>query len=240
MTPQLEKVFFNYILNNKRYYILVKAYFFRNSEIQFIYNILRNYMISSTDPKIPTPRQILDMINMEDKEGIISKDILKSILQVDLNEYDEVNFIIPKFNAWILSNRMKTGAVDIIDETRNLENISDFDKAVEAAGKIRHIVEEMSSTNFIQDDDLGADFDNPEEHVQDSSRFKIKSGFETIDHMLGGGWDVGTLNILMASTSNGKCFSHDGEILIEHNGDIIPISIGDFFSRIKNQNNIES
>ncbi len=204
MSPQLEKVFFNYILSYKKYFEIVKPFFFRNSEIQFVYGVVRNYMINSTDSKIPTPRQILDMISLEDKEGVITKEILKSILQVDLKEYDEKNFIEPKFNAWVLSNRLKTGTVDIIDETRNLDQISDFDKAIEAAERIKIIVDEMSSTNFVQDDDLGSDFDDPENHVQDSSKFKIKSGLETLDHMLGGGWDIQTLNCIMAETNNGK------------------------------------
>lgn len=204
MTPQLEKVFFNYILKNKKYFDIVKPYFFRNSEIQFVYGIIRQYMIKGSDIQVPTARQIWDMTSLEDKDGTITKEILKSILQVDLKEYDEKNFIEPKFNAWVLSNRLKTGTVDIIDETRNLDQIADFDKAIEAANKIKSIVDEMSSTNFVQDDDLGSDFDEPEHHVQDSSKFKVKCGFETIDHMLGGGWDVQTLNVIMAQTNGGK------------------------------------
>lgn len=203
-TPQLEKVYFNYILANKKFFHVVKPFFFRNSEIQFVYGVIRNYMLTSKEPKIPTPRQILDMISLEDKEGVITKSILKSILQVDLKEYDEKNFIEPNFNGWVLSNRLKTGTVDIIDETRNLESISNFEKAIEAANKIKFIVDEMSSLNFVQDDDLGSDFDEPENHIQDSSKFKVKSGFETIDHMLGGGWDIQTLNVIMAETNGGK------------------------------------
>ena len=204
MTPQLEKVFFNFILKNKKYFDIVMPYFYRNSEIQLVYGIIREYMSKGTDAQVPTPRQILDMVSLEDKEGVITKEILKSILQVDLKEYDEKNFIEPKFNAWILSNRLKTGTVDIIDETRNLDSISDFAKAVEAADRIKSIVDEMSSTNFVQDDDMGSDFDDPENHVQDSSKFKVKCGFESIDHMLGGGWDISTLNVIMAETNNGK------------------------------------
>lgn len=214
MSPQLEKVFFNYILKNKKYFEIVKPYFFRNSEIQFVYGVIRNYIINSTESQVPTNRQILDMVTLEDKESIITKEILKSILNIDLKEYSEKDFILPKFNAWILSNRLKTGTVDIIDETRNLDNISNFEKAIETANKIRSIIDEMSSTNFIQDDDLGSDFDEPESHVQDSSKFKVRCGFDTIDHMLGGGWDISTLNVIMAQTNGGKCFFGDGYIKI--------------------------
>jgi replicative DNA helicase len=204
MTIQLEKVFFSHILGNKKYYEIVKPYFFKNSEIQFVYGVIRDYMVKNSEAKSPTPRQILDMVSLDDREGLITKEILKSILQVNMSEYDEKNFIEPKFNAWILTNRLKTGTVDIVDETRNLDSISDFASAVEAANRIKNMVDEMSSTNFIQDDDLGSDFDEPESHVQDSSKFKVKSGFETIDHMLGGGWDISTLNVIMAMTNGGK------------------------------------
>jgi len=204
MTSSLEKVFFNYILKNKKYFEIVRPYFFRNSEVQFVFGIIREYITKNSEAQIPTPRQILDMVALEDKESIITKEILKSLLTDNLKDYDEKNFVEPKFNAWVLTNRIKTGTVDIIDETRNFDNISDFDTAIEAANRIRTIVDDMSSTNFIDDDDMGSDFDEPELHIQDSSRFKVKSGFETIDHILGGGWDIGTFNCIMAETNNGK------------------------------------
>jgi hypothetical protein len=205
MTVSLEKIFFGYIIRNKKYFNIVEPFFFKNSEIQFVYNIIRTYILKNQDAEVPHPKQILEMVSLEDRDGMITKEILKAILTVNLSEYDEINFIIPKFNAWILSNRLKSGTVDIIDETRNLDSISDFEQAVNAANRIRGIVESMSKTDFVDDDDLGSDFDDPESHVQDSSKFKVKSGFETIDHMLGGGWDIQTLNCIMAETNNGKC-----------------------------------
>ncbi len=216
INSSLEKVFFNYILKNKKYFEIIRPFFFRNSEIQFVYGIIREYMVKNSEAQIPTPRQILDMITLEDKEGLITKEILKSILTDNLKDYDEKNFIEPKFNAWILSNRIKAGTVDIIDETRNFDTLSDFESAIERANKIKSIVDEMSSTNFIDDDDMGSDFDEPELHVQDSSRFKVKSGFETLDHILGGGWDIATLNCLMAETNNGKCTFSDTKIFIRN------------------------
>lgn len=205
MTISLEKIFFSYILRNKRFFEVVEPFFFKNSEVQFVYNILKNYLKSSKDAETPHPKQILEMVQLEDKEGLITRDILKSILSVSLQEYDEVNFIIPKFNAWILTNRLKSGTVDIIDETRNLDTISDFQEVIESANKIKQIVEGMSKTDFVaDDDDLGSDFDDPEQHLQDQSKYKVKTGFSSLDHILGGGWDVQTLNILMGMSNSGK------------------------------------
>jgi len=216
MTISLEKVFFSYVIKNKRYFDIVEPFFFKNAEIQFVYTTLRNYMIKNSDAEVPHPKQILEMVSLEDRDGLITKEILKAMLTVNLLEYDEANFIIPRFNAWILSNRLKSGTVDIIDETRNLDTVNDFESAVIAANKIKSIVDQMSKTDFVNDDDMGSDFDDPENHVQDSAKFKIRSGFETIDHMLGGGWDISTLNVIMAETNNGKCFFGNGKLSIRN------------------------
>lgn len=241
MTSSLEKVFFNYILKNKKYFEIVRPYFFRNTEVQFVFGVIREYITKNVEAQIPTPRQILDMVSLEDKESIITKEILKSLLTDNLKDYDEKNFVEPKFNAWVLTNRIKTGTVDIIDETRNFDNISDFDTAVEAANRIRSIVDDMSSTSFVDDDDMGSDFDDAELHIQDSSRFKVKSGFETIDHILGGGWDIGTFNCIMAETNNGKCSIFPTKIYIRNKSNLneIEINIGTLFTNIsKSRNNI--
>lgn len=204
MTISLEKIFFAFILKNKKYFEIVEPYFYKNSEIQFVYNVIRKYIEKNSEAEIPHPKQILEMVSLEDKDGLITKEILKSMLTVNLSEYDELNFVLPKLNAWILSNKIKSGTVDIIDETRNLDTISEFDDVMLAANKIKSIVDHMSKTDFVNDDDLGSDFDDAELHIQDTARFKIKSGVNTIDHMLGGGWDIGTLNVIMAETNNGK------------------------------------
>ena len=73
----------------------------------------------------------------------------------------------------ILVSDVKTMA----EEVRKLGNGEVFiaevvDDFVIAANKIKSIVDEMSKTDFVNDDDLGSDFDDPEHHVQDSSKYK--------------------------------------------------------------------
>ncbi len=205
MTISLEKIFFSYILRNQRFYELIESFFFKNNEIKFVYEILQKYFKENKDAPIPHPKQILEMVQLEDREGLITKEILKSMLSVNLSDYDEQNFIIPKFNAWILINKLKMGTLDIIDETRNLDSIINYDEVLGSATKIKKIVEDMSKTDFVNDnEDLGSDFDDPEQHLQDQSKYKVKTGFPSIDHILGGGWDVQTLNILMGMSNAGK------------------------------------
>lgn len=205
MTIGLEKIFFAYILQNKKYFQIIDPYFIKNTEIQYVYNIIRDYMLKGSDIELPSPKQILEMVELSDKDGLITREILKSMLSVNLSEYDEVNFIIPRFNSWILSNRIKAGTIDIVEETRNLDGNVDFESTLSTIGKIKDIVEQMSSTNFVNDDeDMGSDFDDVESHVQDSSKFKVKTGINSLDHILEGGLDISTLTILMCESGGGK------------------------------------
>ena len=144
------------------------------------------------------------MVFLEDTDKRISKDILRSMLKVELAEYDEEKFIKPKLTAWVLINRVKGATNDIIDESRQLESVSDLDSAIECVNKIKAITDEATSVNFNDTDDLGVDFDDAEEHTQDHSELKVKTGWETLDHVLGGGWDVSTFNVIMGETNSGK------------------------------------
>lgn len=211
MTVSLEKLFFAYVLQNRKYVPIVEPHFFRNTQIQFVYRILRAYLMADPDVPVPGAKQIWEMVSLEDREDLVTKDSLRAMLTIDgrpmsegLSEYDEKNFIVPKLNLFILSNRIKSSAGDIVDEARNLDQVTEFDDAVVVAGRIKELVDQMSNTNFTDDDDLGSDFDEVEHHSQDTARFKVRSGFDTVDHMLGGGWDIQTLNVIMAATNSGK------------------------------------
>ncbi len=152
MTISLEKIFFKYILENKKYFHIVDPSYFKNREIEFVYKVIQKYMKSNNEVETPSPKQIWEMINIEDHNDMISKDILKAMLTVNTSEYNEDSFIVPKLNAWILSNKVRSGTVDIIDETRELDNISELDDVMNRIYKIKEIVDEMSNTNFISDD----------------------------------------------------------------------------------------
>lgn len=236
MTISLEKIFFAYILENKKYFQIVEPHFFKNMQIQFVYKVIRDYILKDINIQIPSPKQIWEMVSLVDKEDLITKESLKNMLTTNLAEYDEKNFIIPRMNLFILSNRIKNSTGDIIDETRSLDAVTEFDDAITIANKIKGIVDQMNNTNFMHEDDLGSDFDSPEAHFQDSSKFKIKSGFDTLDHILGGGWDIQTLNCIMAETNNGKCCISSTQIKIrdKKNHNIFDCDLSTLFSIVQN------
>ena len=206
MTSSLEKIFFNYIVRNKKFVAIVYPVFFKNTEIRIIYNVVREYFTKYPEADIPSAKQIFEMVKMEDTEGIITKELFKSLISLNLKDFDEQKFILPQLNNWILKNNIKNGTSEIVDLARELEEITDPDNIYDIVNKIKETIDQASSTSFINDtEDMGSDFDNPESHIQDTSVYKVKSGYATIDHVLGGGWDCeGTLSILLGMTNQGK------------------------------------
>ena len=204
LTISLEKIFFAYILDNKKYFPIVEPHFFKNNSILFVYDIIRKYMLTDSSIDLPSPKQIWEMVSLEDKTELITKDILKMLLTVKLDEYDEVNFLLPKFNAWIVTNKVKLGVSDIVDQIRTLDDLP-FDETYNVIENIKGIVTNMSNTNFTdENEDLGSDFDDEEAHAQDTAKNKVKTGIACLDQMLGGGFDVACLHCIMAMTNGGK------------------------------------
>ena len=80
MTISLEKIFFACVLKNKKFFNIVEPFFFKNNEIKFVFEVLQKYLKQSKEAEIPSPKQILEMVQLEDKEGLITREILKSML----------------------------------------------------------------------------------------------------------------------------------------------------------------
>jgi replicative DNA helicase len=233
----LEKMFFTYIIQNKKYFDWVKPNFFKNTDIRKVYDILRIHMDLNPGIEVPSKKQIVEMVLLEDKDKTISKEMLKTILKNDLSGLDEETFIKPKIKTWITINNIEEFTIDIVDEARNLSTITDLDAADEMASRLRDMAIKSTNTNFSdEDNDLGTDFDIAEEHSQDYSQVKVKTGWQSLDTMLNGGWDRSTLSILMGETSIGKCcFFSDIYIRNKKTNKIEKIKIQDFFEKMKNK-----
>ena len=120
MTINLERIFFAYILKNKSYFEKTLPNFFRNPDIEYVYKIVRDYMVANMEDDVPSARQIVEMVLLEDKEKRITKEILKTLLKVDLSSYNEEKFIKPKIAGWIMVNKIKDGTMFPLTKMRLL------------------------------------------------------------------------------------------------------------------------
>lgn len=226
----LEAIFFTHILANHEQFLKVDTDFFKDSDINFIYNILRTEYIVSKNKKKFTNEQIVAMVAINDPDKKISKEFIKMLLKTDNSTYEK-DWLLSRFKAWKMSNMARHNINKSIDYIRGLDEI-DIDTVPDVVGKIKTL---FSDINFIEDDDedLGQDFDDIESHQITSSNKKISTGWSCVDTIMDGGWDQASLNCIMGQTNGGKC-SHPETIITVRNkktGIVERISMIDFFER---------
>lgn len=234
MNVQMEKLFYTWISEHPTQFYKVLPEYFKNEDIQSIYKIVRDEFIVSKSRKTPSPQQIVQMIKLHDPDEKISNNVIKAILKNDNSAHEE-EWLEKKFKAWRQSNLLKNNIYSAIELIRNLKEI-DYDNVTDVAASVKSL---FSNLSLLEDDDhdLGADFDDPEMHKQETYKNKISSGWGNVDIILHGGWDKGTFNVFMGETNVGKCQSFDTQIVIKNKktNEIKEIKIGELYNKLKNK-----
>jgi archaellum biogenesis ATPase FlaH len=195
----LEKIFFLHILENPQQFEKVDSHFFKNEDIQFIYNIIREDFLVSKNKISPTPQQILAMIKLHDTK--ISNEFIKTLLKGDNSSYEK-EWMESRFKAWKISNSCKDNVMKSIEYIRGLNEI-DYDNVLDVTNKIKNMFGDLSLIDS-DDNDLGEDFDDPDSHKITSSTRKMATGWSCVDKILSGGWDQASMSVLMGETNVGK------------------------------------
>jgi hypothetical protein len=150
----MEKLFFSYIMENSEQFYKVEPFFFKNTEISFVYQVIREEYLKSKNKVIPTPKQILAMVQLYDTDEKISKNVLKILLTENTKDV-EMEWLEPRFKAWKLSNHSRSAVLKAIEQIRAIKDI-DYDNVREVTQSIQNT---FSTINQMDDDDndLGDD-----------------------------------------------------------------------------------
>ena len=201
MNTNMEKHYFIYILDNSDQFSKVEPFFFKNSDIQFVYTVIREEYLRSESHIVPSPQQIYSMVKLADQGKTVNDKVVKLLLQSNNSDISE-EWLLPRFKGWKIQNQLKGDMLRSIDMIRNIEDVG-YDNVVEIAQKLKGV---FNNVLLVDDDDqdLGSDFDDPESHKQQTSKNFIPTGWPCIDTILGGGWSKSTLNVIMGETNVGK------------------------------------
>jgi replicative DNA helicase len=201
----LEPVFFNYILDNPSYFHRIESVAFKNPEIKFIYDRVRDHFVNSKKPIVPTPQMIRQLVRIDDPQGKISDSYLQTLLSVDLTQYQQSkddDWLRKKIQSWSTTTNLRNRLSTAIEDVRNL-NPADDESVVSLVSKFKEMFGNSMLLNF-DDDNLGLDFDDPLSHVQDTLKNKIPTGWKSLDELTSGGFDLKTLSIIIGPSNSGK------------------------------------
>lgn len=201
-TAILEKVYLRYIMENPSLLGLTEPHFFKNKDVRFVFQAFKGECERRTDRSVPTMQELVEVVKSKDVDNDYSNDLLKSILKVDMEKYT-AQFIEPRIDLWLRANRVQTGMLEGIELLRLLGDELDLDKQMEILDELRDKLVEANKRAHVSND-MGIDFDDPDAHDQDTATTKIPTQWQTMNTLMGGGWDRKTLNVLMGETNVGK------------------------------------
>ena len=189
-----EKIFFNYFLSKPHYLKSVRPGFFGNQDLDHIAKLARDFYLKFGES--PSSEQMKALVSDDPSE--ISGDIVNSIFQINLAEYDQ-DWLQRTGEAWVKWKHFDKQLIKTIEyvktQTVSPENVEDV--VQRAIG----MISTEGSLHF--DTDIGLDFFNPEDHIQRSSS-KIQTGWSFVDHVSGGGYDAKSLVVYAGEQNIGK------------------------------------
>ena len=189
-----EKIFFNYFLTKPHYLKGTGKGFFANRDLDIIAKQARDFYLKFGES--PSKEQMKALV--KDLNDEISPDIIGSIYDININEYDQ-DWLKRTGEAWVKWKHFDKQLV------RTIEYVKTQDVSPENVEDVVNLAIGMISTdgsiNF--DTDVGLDFFNPEAHVQRTSK-KIETGWGFVDRVSGGGYDSKSLIIYAGEQNIGK------------------------------------
>ena len=196
VSQHLERIFYNYILQNKEFINLVKSNFFESEIIKECFKIAKKFYIKYNN--VPTRKQIEELIKIKGLDEKITPEKLDIIYDIDLNTYDS-NWLEENVKAWIEYKNLDNSVVDLINylQTTSVtpENINDVIQ------NAKRIILEKNNIDFKFDE--GLDFFDPDSHEQPITD-TFSTGYPYIDLVTGGGYSIKTLWVFLGQAKVGK------------------------------------
>ena len=189
-----EKIFFNYFLTKPHYLKGTGNGFFANRDLDQIAKLSKAFYLKFGES--PSKQQMSALVKDDPNE--ISQDIVKSIYDINIKEYDQ-DWLKRTGEAWVKWKHFDKQLVRTIEyvKTQDVspENVEDV------VNRAIGMISTDGSINF--DTDIGLDFFNPESHIQRTSK-KIETGWSFVDRVSGGGYDTKSLIVYAGEQNIGK------------------------------------
>jgi KaiC/GvpD/RAD55 family RecA-like ATPase len=192
----LENIWFRAVIDNPSYIDATEITFFKNPDYQETFKVVKSFWKKyQQTPSRVQVRESAKLLKIDDK---ITDSLLDSMWSISLEDYDP-DWLQQNVESWIEWKTLEKSTVDSINYIRSTEVTPDNIKDV--INTYKSIVVDRNKVDFSFD--LGLNFRDPESHKQPSSS-TFSSGYEYIDHCLGGGFSAKSLYVFLGQPKVGK------------------------------------
>jgi len=190
-----EKIFFRLSLVKTKYLKSIKSSFYTSQEIDILSQLSNKFFERFNET--PTKDQLNMLIQRSEKaKERITENILNTIFEVDLDQYDE-EWLTSVTESWIKYRTFEISLTDTVEFVKTTavtpENVDSI------VAKVKGLINDRNNLSF--NSDLGLDFFEVESHDQKDTE-KVSTGYNFLDRMLGGGYDKGGNLIVYAGEQN--------------------------------------
>ena len=193
-TQDFEKIFFKLSLAKPKYLEAIKTGFYTSEEIDLLSKLSNKF--HEKFHETPSKEQMRLLVQRSKAKDKIEDTMIDLIYDVNLNEYDE-EWLTSTAESWIKWRNFDLSLIDTVEFIKTTEVTPDNTDHI--INKVKSLINDRNNLTF--NSDLGLDFFNPDSHDQKESD-KVSSGYNFIDHALGGGYDKGGNLIVYAGEQN--------------------------------------
>jgi archaellum biogenesis ATPase FlaH len=192
-----EKIFFNLSLKKTKYLEAIKTGFYTSEEIDFISKLANKFYTKYHET--PTKEQMKLLVQRTKAKDKIETSMIDMIYDVNLKEYDD-EWLTSTAESWIKWRNFDISLIDTVEFIKTTEVTPDNTEHI--ITKVKSLINDRNNLTF--NSDLGLDFFDPDAHDQKETD-KVSSGYNFIDHALGGGYDKsGNLIVHVGEQNIGK------------------------------------
>lgn len=193
-TQDFEKIFFKLSLSKPKYLEAIKTGFYTSEEIDLLSKLSNKF--HEKFHETPSKEQMKLLVQRSKAKDKIEPSMVDLIYDVNLNEYDE-EWLTSTAESWIKWRNFDISLIDTVEFIKTTEVTPD--NADSIISKVKSLINDRNNLTF--NSDLGLDFFDPDSHDQ-MENDKVSSGYNFIDHALGGGYDKGGNLIVYAGEQN--------------------------------------
>ena len=192
----LENIWFKAVIDNQSYIEATESSYFKNVDFQEAFKVVKSFW--KKYQQVPSKNQVRESAKLLKLEDKLTDSLLESMWSISLNDYD-TDWLQQNTESWIEWKTLEKSAVDSINYIRSTDVTPDNIKDV--INTYKSIVVDRNKVDFSFD--IGLNFKDPEAHKQPTS-LNFSSGYDYIDHCLGGGFSAKCLYVLLGQPKVGK------------------------------------
>lgn len=194
----LEKTYFNFLLESNQHFSKAKSHFFDNPDISLLFKIVQKFKEIYPE-KVPTIEQLVYLTKKSGKDKQLTEDKISIILEKGKEDYDR-DWYQKSIESWLQFKNLEDGLINAQNYFRSKQITAENAQMV--CNDTVRIITEKAFITFHKK--KGHSFFDVNSHAKPDESSRVRIGLPYFDLVTGGGISKGELWCLQGAPNVGK------------------------------------